>query len=182
MKNLLPAQRQRTLTQVYFGRLSVVALAFVITIEAVVLVVLLPSYLAAHMQQGAHEQALEEAERQISEGGGNVARTFLGETDILLSYAEATQHHPSTTDLITLMQINASPGIAIEDFSLRTQNTGLMQATISGEAVTRTALVQYTEVLESDPRIAEVILPLRDLAASQNITFTISVYFTESPR
>ncbi len=179
LKNLLPQSRQQLLKRTYLTRLAVVGLAVVMLLELLLLAALLPAYLAAHMHQGMHEHAISKAEQQINEGGGAVARGFLEETAALLARAHATQKHPSSTELIDVLGIGSVAGIVVTDLALTIAGTGGVQAVVSGEASTRTALVQYTEALEADPRVAEVVLPLRDLAASRQIPFAITVTFAD---
>ena len=177
MKNLLPEQRKRSLIHAYVGRVGVVSLVFMIALLVISIVALLPSYLVAHMQQNTFEKTLAEAERQVAEGGGDVAQAFLEETGQLLVYAEATAQYPRATERMSLLQSDTTPGIRFDDLSVRVQDSGHVIANVQGEALTRTALVAYKDALERNPNIREVTLPLRDLAANQNIPFTITVEF-----
>lgn len=177
MINLLPVRQQKTLIHAYLGRVGVVALAFVIAIEVVGIIMLLPSYLMVHMQQSTHKQTLVAAEREVTEGGGNTAQAYLEQTAQLQSYAEATTKYPRVTEQIALLRTDTALGIRFGELSLTVEDTNRVVARVQGEAATRTALVDYTAALEADPHIHEVVLPLRDLAANQHIPFTITVEF-----
>lgn len=177
MINLLPEQQQKILIHAYLGRVAVVALSFVIAIEVIAIIALLPSYLMANMQQSIHIQSLEAAQRQVVEEGGDAAHAYLEETSRLLSYAEATTNFPHLTEQIALLQTDTFAGIRFGELSITVEDMSHIVARVQGEASTRTALVEYTAALEADPRIREVVLPLRDLAANQHIPFTITVSF-----
>jgi hypothetical protein len=181
MKNLLPEQRQHRFIHAYLGRVAVVASGFILAVEVIALVILLPTYLVAHLQQTAHKQALADAQRQISEGGGDTARAYLEQTSRLVTYAEAVFEYPRPTELVALLRTDAYAGIVIDDISLSVRAPNEVVGNVQGRAATRTALVNYSSALEEDPRITEAVVPLRDLATSQNIPFTLSVVFAELP-
>jgi hypothetical protein len=62
----------------------------------------------------------------------------------------------------------------------RAQNKG-ETLVLSGTSATRDALVLFQESLRKEPRIANVQLPISDLASSANISFTMTATLAPTP-
>jgi hypothetical protein len=178
MKNLLPERKQKEHRHRYYGRLGVTALVLVVVVELIALAALVPAFVTVQAQKFSTTAALDDVNARIEAGGGTEARTILTTTSALVKVAAATHEYPALSDVVDLIRPHEFRGIAVSEVSISVQSPTNVQANVSGRAETRTALVDYSSALENDPNIETVTLPLRDLAASQNIPFTLTLTFS----
>ena len=179
MINLIPPVVRKAIFKEYWVRAVSVFLSIASAVALVSIVFLLPVYVLISFQvdvyaQSANKVASRVAEYDISASAlvnaNSMAQKIveLREVDNFLAAAE-------------LMESLQGTGIMLEGFEFgRDKNGHLTPVQVTGEALTRQALADFRDTLLAQSSIAEVNLPISNLAKDKNIQFSLSVSFKKS--
>ena len=175
MYTLIPEQSVKFLRKEYRIRVIILLFLFLSLAIWIGLVTLFPSYIVSVTQE---KRALSQA-GAIEQTALSASTTSAIAQIVAANSAMATlQKSQDTLMLSSIVEDIASrrvPGISITDFEIgRTGGTGT-NIVIQGKAASRTALVSFENNLSSDSRFSKVYLPVGDLAADTNISFTMNL-------
>ena len=176
LTDLLPLDRQRSLTRDYFLRLGVVALASASALALAAIVLLLPTYILLSSRQAAEKAHLAVVESTLSsadEAGLSQRLAALSSDAATLS---ALEKLPSVTSIINAALDIPRPGVMLTGFGY-TPATPALPGTllISGTSATRDALRAYQLALQNASFAASAEVPVSTYAEDLQIPFTVTV-------
>lgn len=176
LTNLLPPERQSSLTRDYFIRLGVVAMIFVTILALVSLVLLVPTYVFLVGSSRVKTERLANIESTlVSSDGANLSARLAAlskSATTLSALAEA----PTASVTIRSVLAVSRPGITLSGFvytAAEPKTAGTLA--ITGTALTREALRSYQMALQGAAFAQAADLPVSAYAKDSNITFTITV-------
>lgn len=174
--NLLPEERQRTLSHDYFARFVTVAASMLITLTLIAAVLLLPSYVFLAKSEYTKKNHLASIESVLSSADEKSLSAQLSALSAGTATLIALERAPSASTIIREMVVTPRPGIALSGLSY-TSAAGKKSSTlvISGTAATRNALRNYQLALQSAPHALSADLPVSAYAKDSDITFAITI-------
>jgi hypothetical protein len=174
--NLMPPERQSTLTRAYYLRLSVIALWLVIFLAVVAMVLMVPTYVYLSGSARAKEERLATIEAKFSstnEASLSSRISALSRSVTTLSALAKTQ--AASTVVRSVLEL-PRPGISITGFSYMPAAQKVAGAiTVSGIAATRDSLRNYQLALQGAPFARAADLPVSAYAKDSEIPFAIIV-------
>ena len=175
MLNLITDTEQKRLKHEYFLRLASMVLVMLFVVISVGAMLLVPSFITLKIEGSALESNLVALEASIAKQGGDDARTFLEETRQRATLIATHADRPSIRDLfLSIIDARAS-GIQIHSFFFDEGKGETATILLRGNAETRTALVAFRDMLETNDQFESVSLPLRDLASNRDISFAVTI-------
>lgn len=176
LTNLLPSERQRSLTRDYYLRLSVIVLWFVSALTFIAMVLLLPTYILLTDNARAKERYLATVESSVTSADEASLSARLASLNNSATTLVALAQAPSASSFIRSVLALPRPGVALSQL-VYTPPTAKGPGTlvISGTAVTRDALRNYQLALEDAPFARSAALPVSAYAKDRDITFAITI-------
>ena len=173
MTNLLPQEEKQLLKREYFLRIGIVssfALAGVFILGSITL---LPSLFIAGAQRSIVEQQESIIADSLSSRESRAALGVIDDTNYKLTrLSEASPRFvPAVEKAVRL----APGGTTLSSFALGRNASGNATLTVSGVSPTRDRLQAYERILDQEPGIIEVVLPIGSLAESTDIPFSITM-------
>lgn len=171
--NLLPEAQKKNLNYEinrrvvqFFGLwMSIIAVAFGIG--------LLPAHFFVSLQEDEVERSLK-AEEAVGQANriGEVEQKIRA-VNQLLGLVVLRKEKKREPSLFVAEVFSKSPeGISV---ALVAMGDALKKATVSGEARTRSSLLQFVSSLRGSPRIKSVSLPISYLTKEENIVFSLEI-------
>ncbi len=180
MINLIPTAYRQDLVREYWIRLGIVALFFVAGACLTGALFIMPSFFTVTLQERSLKVE-RVAQEENAVGNANSLETVLAQSDQKIAILAAKYTSPALTDLMSSIIQKKPAGVILEGIRYeRAQNKG-ETLVLSGTSATRDALVLFQEALRKEPRIANVQLPISDLASSANISFTLTATLAPTP-
>lgn len=179
MINLIPPVVRNAVVKEYWIRVVSVFLSITSVVALISILFLSPVYVLVSSQvdvyaQSANEAALRVAEYDIS-AAALVAANGMAQKIVELREVD---NFSTTAELLESLQ---GEDIILEGFEFsRDQEGHLNPVQVTGKASTRQALANFRDILLKQPTIAEVNLPISNLAKDKDIQFSLSVVFKES--
>lgn len=182
MVNLLPEKANRTLYILYYSRLGTLVFFSFALVILVGVVLTLPSYFLARAAAGGATQYLASAEGKTvvehQENFKNSIALLQEQVDILKKF----QHEPLTAVILSRVTSDTSEAVSVNRITLTLNNAMEGQATVSGIAKTRAALLEFASRLQSEKIFKGVSVPVSDLTTDSDITFSLPFAFsTKTP-
>ncbi len=174
--NLLPFERQRTLSRDYVLRVIVVIAWLLTAITCTAAMLLLPTYVFLAASSGAKEMRLANIKSAISPEDETVFATRLTKLSNNMAILTALANTPSASTIIRSMLAVVRPGITLSGLNYTPatpKSPGIL--ILSGTSETRAALRNYQLALESVPLVRSAALPISAYAKDTDISFTITV-------
>lgn len=175
LTNLLPPERQRTLSRGYWVRIIVVAmvLATVLTLFAAVLLV--PTYVYLREGGEAKKAQLANLESKLSSADEAELSARLTALSSNAGALIALSKGVSISTILRSILAVPRPGITLSGFSYApAAGKNAATLTVSGSSATREALRNYQLALEDVPLIQSAVLPVSAYASDVDIAFTIT--------
>ncbi len=173
MTNLLPYKNMRSIQMEYWCRVGiVVGISFTIVL-CIGIILLVPSYLSSkeHLRLVTEQEATIVAE--ISATDDAELQKLLDKIEDQM--ASVMSHRPTLFRGISDVLREIPRGIQITDFVMTTEKS--REVRLYGIADRRDTLIRFRENLEASQKFADIVLPLSDLAASEDISFDIAMKF-----
>lgn len=174
MTNVLPPQAKKQIVVEYWIRMAsswVVVWSVCLLISACLLwptYVLLTGTTAAYQQSAG--QATERSDEYNMLGRQLAAATKQAEQIVLLS-----KQQKITAITADVWRVVADHAVAVTSISLQKSEGSLVSFRVEGVATDRLALAGFRSSLQELPYVAEVELPLSDLADNQDIKFGLQI-------
>lgn len=176
LTNLLPPERQRTLSRDYFLRLIVVGAVLVSILIVASAVMLVPTYVFLVKSAGAKEMRLAAIESTLSSANEKEISARLAALTADAAILTALSNTPSASGVMRNILSVPRPGVTLSGFAytpaVKNKPSTL---TISGTAATRDALRNYQLALQGAPHTLSAVLPVSAYAKDTDIAFSISV-------
>ena len=181
LTNLLPDDTRRAFLREYFLRLGTLALSLIAVVVTLGAIMLVPSYLSFSQELHAKEQELARVTAQLEsaqdkEVGSRLAR-LQDDATHLSRLAEA----PSAAGAIRAVLEVPHEGIKIAHIAFTVGADGKHVMSLSGSALTRSALQRYEQALRALPFIATLDLPISTYAKEVDLEFIITLTGTFAP-
>ncbi len=177
LTNLLPLERQRTLTREYFMRLGIISIVLVNVLVLIAALLLSPTYVFLSKSMSAEQTRLATIESTLAATNGSEFSSrlsaLMSDATILLALADA----PSASATIREVLAVSRPGITLAGLVYTPAATEASSGTlaVSGTAATRETLRNYQLALQGAPFARAAVLPVSAYAKDSNIGFTISI-------
>lgn len=174
MRNLLTETTKKEIQKEYQLRVLITALVFASLAALIGAIALFPSYITSQTRKASVEQQLQLQARSNIESEGNaglVIRTTNTQLDILTEVGEGV---PFSAQLQKIVDMKPE-GVALYSFVYRVSDEEGGRLQLEGSAATRDALLAFERVLNEDPAIGNVELPVSNLAKDRDIPFSISL-------
>lgn len=139
---------------------------------------MIPVYVLVSSQINSYGDSAAEASAKVL-SYGDVSTSLKKATDqakIIVEESEMLLF----SDLISLLGGLEGNNIAINKMSFKREKDKIETISLSGEATDRQSLASFRDRLLAEERIAEVDLPISNLAQEKEISFTISVKLNEN--
>lgn len=174
MSNLLPKSERAGITREYRLRLLAVIASLTFTLGLIDLVGLIPSLVLSYNQQGAisRETEVEQSlpatrDRKLLEQEAARAKEEI---------AAALGGNGQSVSAIAAAIIRDRPqGIALIGVDIAAADAKTYHINLSGAAGNREELLAFQNALEKENGFSEINLPISDLAASSNISFSLTL-------
>jgi hypothetical protein len=173
MINLLPPTARRTISQIYWLRVLTVWATTVTIGAVVVLLLLVPPYVLISSQVTAYQSDAAAAAEKIDSYRVAAAAlvTASNQADWVVKAAAA----PALLDVIARIEAATIPGIRLVSITVARSETGLAPILVSGVAERRLPLVTYLETVQALPGVERAFFPNSNLAAGDDIPFTVEI-------
>ena len=172
---LIPEQSAKFLKKEYRIRVLILLFLFLSLGVWIGIVSLFPSYIASVTQE---KKALAQAgaiEQTTQSTTTTATMAQIGAANAAISTLQAGQDTLMLSSLVEDIAGRRVPGIVITDFEIGRTGTTTTDIVINGKAASRAALVAFKGNLVADSRFSKVDLPVSNLAADTNVSFTISL-------
>lgn len=173
MINLIPPVAKRNVKREYWLRVLVVWLFLFDFCILVAALLTTPSFVLVQGQLAAFEQQMQSAAAEASE------QQALSDTIRHANEQAGTVLAVSSVDAITpyLERIEAirTPAIQLTNLAVQRTETAVSSITVSGVAQTRQSLTGFSNALVADELFTAADVPLANLAANENLGFTIDI-------
>jgi hypothetical protein len=174
--NLMPPERQRSLSRDYTIRLSVLALWFIATLAVVAGILTIPTYVYLTHSAEAKQTQLTAIEAKSSATNEANLTTRLAALSHSAEALSKLGKSASVSSIIRTALAIPRSGIAISGLAY-TPLTGKTPSslTITGTAATRDALRNYQIAIQNTSFAKAADLPVSAYAKDSNIPFSISI-------
>ncbi|HUY62583.1 MAG TPA: hypothetical protein VMV50_02230 [Candidatus Paceibacterota bacterium] len=176
LTNLLPVNRQRTITREYFVRLGVIA-AWLVTLLIVASgFLLIPTYVYLSANQSTKTSQLAGIESSLSSSDATSLAAQLAALSNDAATLSALKDMPAASTVIREMLSVARPGITLTGITYTPSGMGTPGTlAVIGTATTRDTLRAYQLALQSASFASAANLPVSAYAKNANLPFTITV-------
>jgi hypothetical protein len=180
MINLLPPHAQKKVQIEYWIRVCSVWI-FLLGVACIIVgSLLVPSLVLVQSQlkvySGEYQNAssqndlYENLEQEVRVANDTAAHLVSSDKNVLFS------------SLISEVEEVADRTVLIKSISLSRTKELVESIQISGEAVSRSALVEFRDELESSPLFISAALPLSNLAKDKDVPFSITIVINNEPQ
>ena len=193
---LLPAHERHALRREYRLRLAITVFLFISLAMVVGMVALLPSYVYTFNEEtDALTEEVNLNNSRKASGADQIEKDLLA-NQVIAQKILAEEDRVDDTSLIERILSHRNKGINIYSFDIshiasstpgtsgtanatapRVASSTLAIIEIGGKADTRENFLAFQKAIDSDPKLADLNVPLSDLAQSKDITFTFKFTF-----
>lgn len=172
MFTLLAEQQKKNLYKQYRLRLLIVSMLLLCVVLLISIGLLLPSHIILTIEKRA---LLEEKRGQDTmiktEGSKDLQNTLAGIKDMLDMVAP---DRSAVFESLKVMMSNRPPGVTFSSISYERGVNGPSSMTVGGNAITRTALLEFSKSLEKQKIWSDISLPIANLAKESKLTFSLT--------
>lgn len=173
MINLIPPAAKRAVRREYWQRVFVVWLVLLNVCLVLGGLLTAPSFVLVQSQLTAYQSQLESAAAVASEQD-QLAATIT-DTNERARTVLAAAEVPAMTPYLERLRALASAGVAITQVRVIRTEALVTELVVSGEARSRESLRRFSEQIVADERFAAADVPLENLAANEDIAFSLSI-------
>ncbi|HMO77890.1 MAG TPA: hypothetical protein PKA42_00100 [Candidatus Paceibacterota bacterium] len=177
MINLIPTTVRNAVIKEYWLRVLSVFL-FIISVVAVVITLLfLPVYVLVSTQVEVYAESAKQAAERVADF--DVSAKNLTDANQLAQKILEQKQVKNFSTIIKLVESLQTTGITINAIDLSRAGQSLGSVRVDGLAKTRNDLASFRDNLIQHESIADVILPISNLAKESDIEFTLAVVLNE---
>lgn len=179
MINLIPPTAKQAVVKEYWRRVGVTWMVLAGVACLIGAALLFPPYVLINSQVAVHSTDASEAAAKIE--NYDAVSAELTQASRLAFWLEAAAAVEPLHRYIELVQSLAQGGITISKVEIRrTTDQAIDVITVTGQADDRRSLAAYRDRLLKEPSVAQVDLPLSNLASDRNIQFSLTVSLVDS--
>lgn len=175
MINLIPPVVKKAVVTEYWIRVFSVGLFMLSAVSITIMISALPVYVLVSAQVDVYAESATKASEKIAEfdlSAGSLVKANLMAQRIL-----ELRQDSSFADAVTQIEAVRGKDISINGYDFSRKDKNLAPVLVNGESSTRQALSDFREILLKQENIAEVILPISNLAKDKDIQFSLAVTF-----
>jgi len=173
MINLIPPNARKQVQLEYWVRVCSVWVILVAVAVVIIGSLLMPSLVLVHAQKAVYDTVYQDVSSQNS--------AYKQEEDLIRTanavakrLASADTSMPFSTLLLQIKSI-ASSRVDIQTISSSKEEGLIKSIQVSGEASSRSTLVQFRDALQAHPAFDSVALPLSNLAKDKDVPFNVVI-------
>lgn len=178
MFKLLPQQEKARLQKEYRTRLAIVALIFLLFVEAVGIASLLPAFFLSRVKDEQIKTQLRVLGELIEEEKDPQLAEDLERAKNQIKQLVIDDKIMQIARLFDIVSKDRAPGVIVTSFELMRTDEGQNELRIIGNATSRDALVMFSKTLEKESMFTKVEFPVSDLAQNRNIAFSMTLFGT----
>ncbi len=172
MLNLLPEEQKKKVTAEYSKRIWIVVCLGIVAVVAVSATFLIPVYVMAHGTYAEFLNEKKELDSRIAaserDTSAESVKDIAGAIQVLKQYNVVLP----PTKLIESIVKSRVPGMRIFHIAYTPSQNDPAAIDVTGRAVTRAALVAFSENLKANPDFLSVSIPISNFAKEKNIEFS----------
>ena len=174
--NVLPEDYKIALKKEYWKRFVITVLLFCSALFIIFTLLLLPSYLLSASKQQISESKLVEFKEINKDITSFDMDTTISDINTKLEIlSSANGGHSVYEDILTAILASRPKGVTFNQIVFNQKKDKKLSVDIHGKALDRATLRNFKAVLDSNPKIATVTLPISDFLEKTNLNFTISL-------
>jgi hypothetical protein len=179
MINLIPPAVRKAIVKEYWVRVTSVFLCIAAGVALTSILFLSPVYVLISSQVDVFAQTANEAAMRVAEY--DVSAAALVEANGMAQKIVDLREVDKFSTAVELLESLQGATIELDGFEFgRSLDGSLAPVEVTGEAATRQALADFRDRLLADKTVAEVNLPISNLAKDKNIQFSLSVVFKDA--
>lgn len=178
MINLIPTAVRTAVIKEYWVRVLSVFL-FIVSVAAVVVTILfLPAYVLVSTQVDVYAESAAQAAKRVADF--DVSAKTLTDANQLAQKILEQESAENFSVVIKLIESLQPAGVSIDAIELSRSGKEISSVRIEGLADTRNSLAAFRDTLLQHENIADVILPISNLAKESDIDFTLAVVLAKT--
>lgn len=177
MINLIPTTVRNAVIKEYWLRVLSVFL-FVISVVALIITILfLPVYVLVSTQVDVYAESAVQAAERVADF--DVSAKTLTDANQLAERIMAQKKQEQFSTIIKLIESLLPAGVSINSMEFGRAGGVLSSIRVDGLADNRNNLASFRDILLQHESIADVVLPISNLAKESYIEFTLSIVLNE---
>lgn len=182
MVNLISPTLRASLERLYYTHFVTVLCVALGCAFGIVAILMVPTYLFIHAEAdqaaGYVKTASDIADTRAKGGAQETLATF-HESVLLLTSAH---RDPSFAHIMTLLTTDVPRGVSLSGVSVTYDESGNAHVSVDGIAKTRAELIAYTLKLKKITEFTDLNVPVGDLVADVDSTFSVTTTWVRPPR
>ena len=175
MSNLLPPQDKKRLLLEYDIRLLAVFLFLLLFTGLLASTFLLPSYFISQSKAASIERQSELLKRAITFRESDLSVASLVTTKQKLGGLSAIESKTPHIEVIGAIVRSTDSSVTVDALYYTKNADGSAELKLTGRALSRVALISFSDRLKKEPLFEQVDLPVSNLARDANIIFSITL-------
>lgn len=175
MITFLSPEAKRVVTREYFVRVASVWALLFAAVAVAVAVLLLPTYVLLLRQLEALSLQAAAPEDEANTEHYEAVHAALSKAHVLARQLNASDAEPAASAVLREIQKAQTSSIVISSFFYEDTGAEAKGVRIEGIAATRESLAQFSAALERNPLFARAEVPVADLAADRDLSFTLTI-------
>lgn len=175
MSNVLPPHDKKYLKREYTLRLFTVFFLFLLSTGLFATILLLPSYFISQSKEASIERQSQLLQRAITFRESDRSTASLVTTKQKLNELAALRMQTPHTDVISAVVRSTDSTITVDAFYYTKKSVDNAELKITGRALSRAALLSFSDRLKRERVFERVDLPVSSLARDANIVFSITL-------
>ena len=173
MINLIPTTVRNAVIKEYWLRVLSVFLFIISVVAGVIAVLFLPVYVLVSTQVDVYAESAKQAAERVADF--DISAKPLTDANLLAERILKQKKIENFSTIIKLVESLQPAGITINVIELSRAGETLASVRVDGSAKTRNDLASFRDILLKNESIADVILPISNLAKESDIEFTLSI-------
>jgi hypothetical protein len=173
MINLIPTTVRNAVIKEYWLRVLSVFLFIISVIAGVITILFLPVYVLVSTQVEVYAESAKQAAERVADF--DVSAKTLTDANLLADRILKQKKVENFSTVIELVESLRPTGVTINVIELSRDVEGMVSIKVDGRAETRNDLASFRDIMLEHESIADVILPISNLAKESDIEFTLAV-------
>ncbi len=173
MINLVPPNARKIVVIEYWTRTISVWFFIVSVVCAMTILFISPVYVLVSTNAKVYAKTASETAEKVAEY--DMSAGDLVKANVMAQKVFDLREVDNFSSIISSLELLQGEGISLESFEFGRKEGLLTPVQVTGQATTREALANFRDVLLSQSYIADVFLPISNLAKDKDIQFSFSI-------
>ena len=174
MVNLITPKYRSHLLWSYYLRLTTVLCITLGAVLSIVAIFLLPTYLIVHAEAAQAEEYVKTANAMAEQRAKGQSQEVLATFHESVSLLNRAARPPAFAHVLEVVTTDLPRGVSLTSIKTEFGVDGAVRVTLQGTARTRAELIAYSNTLKKHPELTQVLVPVSDLVADVDSTFTVT--------